>query len=335
MNVNIPHSNGHRADCLPVIAFVIACGVLGLGWSPLASAEFVSAFANSSLDGSKPIQAADYEFFASSIAEVNGVIRADKRYRLSVTGEQRLYAIEPGYSTEQVFLHYRAALTDAGAQIIYTCAGRDCGLSSLWATDVFAETQLYGVERSQRYLLTARRDENDRILLSQIYLSERGNRRVYAMVRDLAVAAGTQVPGLKLAARTRLGPVILPWRGGVSTVLALSAEQRRTLLEWRDQYPNGHWFLLSFSEIKPDGTDATDDIQTALQQADTARLAATDLLEKLGVPGKRVHAASLGPAMLFSAPERQGNRIEILLIKGSDDQVSADQASSEKRSDRP
>ncbi|HVL01074.1 MAG TPA: DUF4892 domain-containing protein [Dongiaceae bacterium] len=73
------------------------------------------------------------------------------------------------------------------ADLMFECAGRDCGESSLWANGIFAQPLLFGSDRAQ-YLWVLRSREAPRYHV--LYLVERPNRRLYFHEETLTVPAG-------------------------------------------------------------------------------------------------------------------------------------------------
>lgn len=63
---------------------------------------------------------------------------------------------------------------ESGAQLLYSCAGRVCGSSSVWANDLFKERRLYGPDDNQYYWAVRKANE-----YHMVYLIERGNRDVH------------------------------------------------------------------------------------------------------------------------------------------------------------
>jgi hypothetical protein len=84
----------------------------------------------------------------------------------------RTYQLPRSVTLDKLEAHYAQLLS---GQILYQCAGRDCGRSNEWANAIFSTSILYGPDADQRYFAAQFGDE-----LVAVYLVRRGNRRVYA-----------------------------------------------------------------------------------------------------------------------------------------------------------
>jgi hypothetical protein len=72
-------------------------------------------------------------------------------------------------------------LTEQGAEILFSCESRGCGVSGLWANSLFKVRELYGPNGNQIYFAAKLPGAADRYLSA--YGIERGNRRQYVHVR--------------------------------------------------------------------------------------------------------------------------------------------------------
>ena len=70
----------------------------------------------------------------------------------------------------------RQLLQDEHAQMLYWCAARECGSSSLWANQVFDNSRLYGPDDRQAYALFRLAGEEQDNLVA-VYAITRGNGR--------------------------------------------------------------------------------------------------------------------------------------------------------------
>ena len=104
-------------------------------------------------------------------------LRVQHEVRLSATREWSTYEMPSGTLVADVVQHYLALLGD---DIQFSCSGRDCGRSNLWANSVFKQALLYGPDKNQFYLAGNYHDH-----LVALYVIERGNKRVYAHLEVL------------------------------------------------------------------------------------------------------------------------------------------------------
>ena len=142
----------------------------------------------------------NYPLVASAIKKVNGVVRADEEQRLDGSWRRLIYQMPDGHSSEAGFHFFSDRLGQLGVQTLYSCDGRHCGPSNLWANKVFEEANLYGLDKDQFYLLGVRKVDGHAEYYV-LYTVRRGNRRVYAML-DQLVVEGSQ--GQLLASAEKL-----------------------------------------------------------------------------------------------------------------------------------
>ena len=117
----------------------------------------------------------DYEFVTGRVERSRRERRIDRSARVAANVRRVTYRTPPGTRLEDVVQHYRRAL--ASMDEVFTCRGRDCGRSTVWANDVFLVKELVAPDPAQFYLAAAGDDE-----LVAVYVVQRGNRRVYAHV---------------------------------------------------------------------------------------------------------------------------------------------------------
>ncbi|WP_211828209.1 DUF4892 domain-containing protein [Kistimonas asteriae] len=128
----------------------------------------------------------NYPLVASAIKKVNGVVRADEEQRLDGAWRRVIYLMPDGHGSDASFRYFSDRLEKLGVKTLYSCEGRHCGPSNLWANKVFEEANLYGLDKDQFYLLGARTvDSHTEYYV--LYTVRRGNKRVYAMLDQLIV----------------------------------------------------------------------------------------------------------------------------------------------------
>jgi len=120
------------------------------------------------------------------------------------SGQLLRYTIEMprDYREEEVFDYYRQQLP-ASSELLFSCAGRQCGESNNWANDHFGVKQLYGTNASQIFsvyrvasiitsaTVTASTTTGSETYVT-IYTVRRGNRRLYTQLDILSAAIGSQ-----------------------------------------------------------------------------------------------------------------------------------------------
>lgn len=132
-------------------------------------------------------------------------IGAQKQLEGHVTDVTYLLSPREGYLGYLKALERR--LTRDGAEMLWGCESRACGISGLWANSLFDVRELYGPNGNQAYFAFAMPDAKDRVLM--VYGIEQGNRRQYVHLRLIEpdVDQRTFKGATELLAR---GRVVLP-----------------------------------------------------------------------------------------------------------------------------
>ena len=295
---------------VPVIRYFLAIAVLLL--PTLAKADiaqlFPPPFTASSQESVTPIASSGHLVLLSPAREVNDQIRSELMARLPVTGEGRLYQVFRDSSREQARDHYLKTLQGRGAQVLFDCRGVSCGRSVVWANAVFGQSVLYGRDNAQDYFVAATLDDDGSRWLTLVYTVTRGNLREYVWVEHLKVAAGASIPGFDGVKKRILGPVVVPWQGGVTYRFDLSAEERRRIRDWADQ-DGAVVVLVGYSALRDD-----ESLTAALERARQASDSLAAVLARVGIPREQQQVLVVGPAVPMEDPDRQGDRVEIIVI---------------------
>ena len=104
-------------------------------------------------------------------------VRVEHEVRAAASREWATYEMPSGTQPEEVIEHYLRVLD---TEPLFSCRGRDCGRSNLWANEIFKRAILYGPDANQFYFA----GEKDQALVA-LYVIERGNKRVYAHLEVL------------------------------------------------------------------------------------------------------------------------------------------------------
>ncbi len=297
-----------RFRCLQSLVAVV---LLGLSWAAAADSfrEAPEAFPQSRLQLTKPIESSGHLVLFSPTREVRNEIRSKVMARLPVRGEGLLYEISRDASRHDARNHYLKRLQARGAQVLFECSGINCGRSNVWANQVFEQPKLLGRDTEQDYFVVAALDEQGRQWLTSVYTVTRGNLREYVWVEHLNVTDGAVIPGFEAGNGRVQGPVIVPWQGGITYRFDFTSGDRRQLLAWSEQAET-EVVLVAFSELANEES-FEDSVERSRQAADSF----ADLLSKIGVSRSQIQIIPAGPAVQAIAPERSGNRIEVVVIK--------------------
>ena len=117
------------------------------------------------------------EYALGRVDKARRDVRVKHEVRASATREWSTYEMPSGTTSDDVIKHYLGLI---GAEPLFSCAGRDCGRSNLWANEIFKRAILYGPDANQFYFA----GEFDDHLIA-LYVIKRGNKRTYAHLEVL------------------------------------------------------------------------------------------------------------------------------------------------------
>jgi len=292
-----------------VAAVLFILGTVTAQAAPPSPAEFPDAYANTSLETEVPVMSSGHLVLFSPVREVNDAIRSDSMAKLAVRGSGRLYEISRDATREAARDHYQSVLQARGAQVLFQCSGRSCGRSNVWANQIFGQATLYGRDTDQDYLIAAHTNGTNQTWLTLVYTVTRGNQREYVWVEHLEVAEGAVIPGLESASARVRGPIIVPWQGGITYRFNWNAIDRRMLNEWAAE-EGAQVMLTGYSALRDN-----ESLEDAMARAEGALNSLSRVLDKSGVSQSLQTLINVGPAVVMTAPDRQGDRIEIVVIK--------------------
>ncbi|MEX2475491.1 DUF4892 domain-containing protein [Marinobacter sp.] len=274
--------------------------------SDLASVP--EAFSQSSFELDVPVVSSGHLVLFSPVREVNNEIRSDRMARIPVRGVGNLYQIRRDSSRQDAREHYKRLLQARGAQVLFQCSSRSCGRSNVWANQIFDQATLYGRDENQDYLVAATTDSSGITWLTLVYTVKRGNQREYVWVEHLEVGEGAVIPGLDSANARVRGPIIVPWQGGITYRFEWSAEDRRMLNNWTEE-EGAQVLLTGYVSLGEE-----ESLEDAMGRANESLASLSQVLEKSGIAKDRQTLIAVGPAVIIPSPERQGDRIEIVVI---------------------
>ncbi|TYC62660.1 DUF4892 domain-containing protein [Marinobacter sp. BW6] len=273
-----------------------------------APEDVPAAFEQSTLEDTVSIRSSGHLVLFSPVREVNNEIRSESRARLPVNGEGRLYRIAQDSSREEARDHYRGLLRQRNAQILFECSSIRCGRSNVWANQIFNQAVLYGRDATQDYLVAGTVAEDGSRWLTLIYTVTRGNLREYVWVEHLRVESGATIPGFGTVANRVEGPIIVPWQGGVTYRFDWQATDRRRVSDLARE-EGTVVALVGYSVLQTD-----ESFSGAMERARRAAESLSEVLSKTGVSPDQQKIIVVGPAGVFGDPDRQGDRVEVVVI---------------------
>lgn len=245
----------------------------------------------------------------SPVREVNNEIRSASLARLPVKGTGQLFRVLEGANREEARDHYIRQLQARGAQILFQCSGRGCGRSNVWANQIFDQSTLYGRDSNQDYLVAGSVDENGKPSLTLVYTVTRGNQREYVWVEQLESPPGTSIPGLGAGNARIQGPILVPWEGSITYSFDWSSTDRRLINDWAGE-EGASVILVGYSEL-----GESESLEDAMARAENAANSLSRVLEKSGVSESQQRIVVAGPTVVIPNPDRQGNRVEVMVIQ--------------------
>ncbi|WP_372997969.1 DUF4892 domain-containing protein [Marinobacter sp.] len=276
------------------------------GWS--APEEIPEPFPQSTLENTVGIDSSGHLVLFSPVREVNNEIRSETMARLPVEGEGRLYQVNRDSSRQKARDHYLGQLRQRNAQILFECSGIRCGRSNVWANQIFDQSVLLGRDATQDYLVAGTVTEDGARWLTLIYTVTRGNLREYVWVEHLRVESGATIPGFGSVSSRIAGPIVVPWQGGVTYRFDWQATDRRRLNDLARE-EGTVVVLVGYSVLETD-----ESFNDAMDRARAATESLSELLSKTGVSRSQQETIVVGPAGVFSEPDRQGDRVEVVVI---------------------
>ena len=111
-----------------------------------------------------------------SVRRISGKMRYSGEVLVRGSMDVLTVQLAPTHEALDAFNASRELLQNEQAQMLYWCAARECGSSSLWANQVFANSRLYGPDDRQAYALFRLAGEQQSSLVA-LYAITRGNGR--------------------------------------------------------------------------------------------------------------------------------------------------------------
>lgn len=165
-----------------VLGFILFTSMLSAAQDDIASAgvEPIERYRGAWIVRYAQQDDVDYRLPLGGIEQVNGVERPEDSELLTGHLTRITYRLQEGTRTRKIADFYQELLASLDAKIRYECRGRACGSSNYWANEVFDNSRLYGLAAAQHYIAA----ELPGLSLA-IYITERGNRRIYVQVEAI------------------------------------------------------------------------------------------------------------------------------------------------------
>ena len=140
-------------------------------------------------DSSPTVAASD--FVIGSVDKIKRDVSFERAVRIEGIGVSVLYEIPESTGLSAVISWYREQIEKLNADVVFECAGRDCGRATVWSSEVFQKRVLGATDQRQHYFAVAFQTEaGPRV--AAIYMVQRGNRRIYSYVVETATTTEVQ-----------------------------------------------------------------------------------------------------------------------------------------------
>lgn len=284
--------------------------ILSLPWFSLAASGPepqlpFEPYPRSKLDQYTERSVADYTLPMSAWRRIGGEWQLERSERLSGELQRATYRIDDGHAPAEAHAWWLERLQGLGARSLFSCRGRACGSSNLWANNAFGNRELYGLDESQRYDALAL-EHQDRSYAVAIYSVERGNRRVYShldvvsLAGDAADDLSATPDGLLVALRER-GYVVLaesPVDASAPIIDTLAQALRKDMA--LEVFLVGHAY-----------GNASLDVLRSRSAATVTAIAGE--LSRRGIAAKRLHPVGVGP--LAPRGGKWRDRVEVVVTR--------------------
>ncbi|WP_416423216.1 DUF4892 domain-containing protein [Pseudomonas sp. App30] len=143
----------------------------------------------------KPAAEAERTYPLGSVRKISNQLRMDAQVTARGQVSSVTYELASGALATDALNAARQGLQDQGSQVLFWCEARDCGESSLWANEIFANAKLVGADEQQSVILLRHADSGQDTLVA-LYAINRGGRRAYLHVEQFVAASplGTLLP---------------------------------------------------------------------------------------------------------------------------------------------
>lgn len=244
--------------------------------------------------------APQYSLALGKIKKANGVAFPEEQRFLTGVLSKVTYQIPSGHNTREVSQYVSEQLQKLQAKTLFECKARGCGSSNDWANRQFNQATLYGLTGEQFYWAVEL--ESGQYLA--IYLTQRGNRKVYLHLESLQTESnGAALTKEQMLERWSKGERVYVSSGDID------AEQLDVLIAASSQ-------ILAerpFSKLWVVGHEGGENPFLIL--LDSSEQAAFGLRKKLldaGLPENRIEYRGVGP-LAPTYGEVPDSRIELLV----------------------
>jgi hypothetical protein len=246
----------------------------------------------------------DYQLALGAWRRAAGEWRLEQTSRLSGELSRMTFRISESGDPAGVQQLWLEQLRPLATQVLFSCRGRACGPSNLWANSQFGVAELYGLDDQQYYDALELERDGRRYALA-LYTVQRGNRRLYSHIDLLAL--GDRAVELTITASA----VLAQWREQGRVVLALDGAKRDALDEAelnalaRALQQDSQISIYAVGHAQGPGP-----LQQLIERSTGYAATVCRQLQQRGIAAERCEPHGVGP---LAPGGRRGDRIELLL----------------------
>lgn len=289
--------------------------------------SLIAGFADSVIIERELLRDTNYRIILGALERVRGEVIPEASERLRGDVTKITYEVSQEFTGEDVRAHFQEQISSNNFEVLYSCAGRECGSSNYWANDIFRNRILYGPERNQYFMAFRANSAQESDPFFSLYVITRVNRRIYAYL-EIVEPAGTLDPeqiaaivepepvaeavseqadaGLLQRLREQ-GSVVLPsFRFQSNDRLAMPVDVE-SLVSALNSDPSISVYVVA--HLRQDDQSLQELMQRTAARANSLRQA----LIAAGIDAQRIEAAGVGPLAPTCASGNCEERIELVL----------------------
>jgi hypothetical protein len=224
--------------CAAVPVFLLTFLLLTVASTSVAAAQSVDLYPRAELvKAESDAVSRRRQVILGTLKKIRNEVRPEAAIWVEGTLDRQTFHVPDARSSDAVAAHFQQVLADSG-EILFQCAGRDCGSSNIWSSTIFERPIIYGPARYQSYFVARLAASPSGNASAQqeyliVYVAQRATRKVYFHIDRILGAplaeTGTVTPSVLVAALEDRGAYRLDGdpRAGLSTDVAILARALR------------------------------------------------------------------------------------------------------------
>lgn len=255
----------------------------------------------------------DYRLTLSTLKKVNSELVASREKKVSGLVSRKTLEFTGNLTPDEAWRQLTSIFSSSNKQVLFECAGLDCGSSNAWANSRFEIKQLYGLDVTQFYRVLEN-VKNGQVSYDVLYLVQRGNRRIYAQLDKIIIAESNSEILLTsdsvVSTLKNKGFIVIP-ASFKNNNFVYSPEVVQLFVQVLNMHPEWRVALVGHSSKEP--LDQKNSVDITSVSTLYAQYFLSRLEQELNYKKKLVHVVGVGPLAPrdFFAEER----VELVLLK--------------------